>query len=130
MSLVIKISAVAVAIVLLSSLLKGNRPEFVLPLQLCGFVIILAFVLSFASDKLRYIVSIFSTNNSVGEYIAIMLKGVFVCVTSTLASSLCREGGNIVLADSVEIAARIVILVLSVPLIEAVASVALSYVSP
>ena len=128
MSLIFKIAVVAVAGAVFSSLLKESRPEYVLPLQLGFVAIIISFVISVASKRLSDFFD--GTLSSLVEesYITVLLKGAVVSAACTVCASLCRESGNKALADTVELAGRIMIILFCVPLIESVVETALMYI--
>lgn len=128
MSLIFKIAVVAVAGAVFSSLLKESRPEYVLPLQLGLVAIIISFVISAASKRLSDFFD--GTLSSLVEesYITVLLKGAVVSAACTVCASLCRESGNKALADTVELAGRIMIILFCVPLIESVVEAALMYI--
>ncbi len=128
MSLIFKIAVVAVAGAVFSSLLKESRPEYVLPLQLGFVAIIISFVISAASKRLSDFFD--GTLSSLVEetYITVLLKGAVVSAACTVCASLCRESGNKALADTVELAGRIMIILFCVPLIESVVEAALMYI--
>ncbi len=128
MSLIFKIAVVAVAGAVFSSLLKESRPEYVLPLQLGLVAIIISFVISAASKRLGDFFD--GTLSSLVEesYITVLLKGAVVSAACTVCASLCRESGNKALADTVELAGRIMIILFCVPLIESVVETALMYI--
>lgn len=128
MSLILKIAAIAVAAAILSSLLKESKPEYVLPLEICVAVVIVSFVISFASKKITGLFETTFDGLIDKSYISVMLKGALVCASSSVCASLCRENGNKALADTVEISGRVIIIMFGIPLIESVVETALMYV--
>ncbi len=54
---------------------------------------------------------------SVAEYAAVMLKGLGAAILTHVCSSVCRECGKPTLADYVEFAGRIELVLLCLPLI-------------
>ena len=128
MSLILKIAVLAVACAVFSSLLRESRPEYVLPLQLCFALIIVSFLISAASKRLGGLFDDAFSDILEKSYISVLLKGAFVSAACTVCASLCRESGNKALADTVELAGRIMIILFCVPLIESVVETALMYI--
>ncbi len=58
------------------------------------------------------------TNGIVAEYAAIMLKGFGVAILTHICSLTCRECGKGALADSVELAGKLEIFLLCIPLMQ------------
>ncbi len=54
------------------------------------------------------------------SYYEIMLKGLGIAILSESASDICRDCGEISLASKVELASKVSILLLSIPLLEAI----------
>ncbi|MDO4380683.1 MAG: SpoIIIAC/SpoIIIAD family protein [Clostridia bacterium] len=127
MSLLLKVLVFAVAAAVLSSVLKESRPEYVLPVQIGFAVIILSYIIAFSSRKISGLFENTFAGAVDMKYITVMLKGAIVSTACTLCSSLCRESGNRVLGDIVEISGRVIIILFCVPLIESVAETALMY---
>lgn len=53
-------------------------------------------------------------------YYEIMLKGLGIAILSESASDICRDCGELSLATKVELASKIAMLLLSIPLLEAI----------
>lgn len=59
------------------------------------------------------------------EYVFVMLKGLGAALITHFCASVCREYGKPSLADSVELAGKLEILLLCFPLLTEIASTAL-----
>ncbi len=61
---------------------------------------------------------------NLADYAAIMLKGLGVAVITRICSSVCRESGRGGIAEYVELAGRLEILLLCLPLMSRILSAA------
>lgn len=128
MSLILKISLIALVGTVLTNVLGENKREFVLPLRLCIVTISAALVFSFADGKIRNLLSLINETQLPFDISSLLMKGAAICVVCGICASLCRENGNSSTADILELSGRIITIVLCLPLIEAVIETAISFV--
>ena len=121
-------SAFAVAAAILSSVLRENRREFVLPVQICCTALIIAAVVSAAKSRFSQFFGLLEKIELPLDMLGLLTKGAVVCIVSQLCSSLCRENGNAAIADVIEISGRVVTVLLCLPLVEAAIDIAVSFV--
>lgn len=123
----IKILALAVVGVLLTAILKKHCREF-LPLFEIA-LIIGAFIIIGNADifKKSGIEKIFFVNSGSVELFTAIIKGAAITVLTRFACDVCRESGNSLMADVVELGGRIMLIVLAIPFVEKVTEIALSF---
>jgi len=100
----------------LSVILRQHKREFGLYIPLAAGVIILAAVVAAmrpALDTVRNLMDAARMNNIYGQT---LLKGLAVCYLTQLASDACKDAGETAIAGKVELAGKIAIVVLSLPL--------------
>lgn len=85
-------------------------------------------VLESVSDKLLSFISKAQSLTGQSEFVSVLFKGAVICIISGLISELCKESGNSSLAQAIEICGRLVIIILSLPLVNAVIETAFSFV--
>ena len=61
-----------------------------------------------------------SSEGENNEYLSVMLKGCCICFISEIGVDICRDFGEISIAQQVETAGKVEILVLSLPLVRSV----------
>ena len=124
----LKIVSMAIVGTVLSSVLSENKKEFVLPIRLCTVILMAFTVFSFAGNKISSLLSLLGDTDLPIDVTSLLLKGVAICLISSVCSSLCRENGNSSAADMIELCARVLTVVLCLPLIESVIKTALSFI--
>ena len=72
-------------------------------------------------DQIR---SLFSNINVEFEYTSILFKTLGICFVTQLASDACTDAGQTAIASKIEIAGRVAVLLISLPLFNVLLSIA------
>ncbi len=115
---ILKICGVAVictvAVMILSGF--GSSSGVVGVLKVCGLALCLGgtvVLLGSAVDKIMEIADMGAGT----EYVALMLRGLGICVLCRISSDICRESGQAGVASAVESAGRLALVLLALPVI-------------
>lgn len=100
--------------------LRQYKPEFSLVLTLGASAIIMILLFSSLSPLLERLQSLAQKAGIDLEWVKLLLKALGVCYLSQFAADCCRDAGQSSLAGKAEMAGRITILVLSIPMLEKV----------
>ncbi len=122
---VIGISIVSVAVCIL---LREYKPEFAMTASLlCGVLIFGMVILNLtpALDTLGNLISGMHLNS---EYFTIVLKSLGICYVTQLASDTCRDSGYSAIASKVELAGKVSIVVIALPLFTSLVDIALGLI--
>ncbi len=126
--MIIKVACVCICVCLLSVLLSQYTKSFVLPLQLCFGVIVLLIIFNEVKDSVSDILSLIDFDDKANKIFSCLLKGALICVLTKLTSDVSKDSGNNFVSSVVEIAGRIMLLVVTLPFLESVIKTALSFV--
>lgn len=101
----------------LLTLVRQYKPEFAMPLSLlCAAMILIAVVVQ-AAGVTDTIMSITEKASVSQENIRVLLKGLGICYVTQLAKDCCMDSGESALASKIDLAGRISLAVLSLPLL-------------
>lgn len=118
------VCVVCVSAAVLSVMLKQYKPEYALIVSVVSGAVTLLVCLAAVMpllDKLRE--SIGSLGNC--EYcISILIKSLGICYITQFASDACSDCGEKSLANKIEIAAKVSIALLALPLVEQIIGIA------
>lgn len=123
MSTIIKICGVALIGLVCVSVMRGAKNE------LSGFVsaatglVLIGSSLAVLYPVISYISEI-SENTDFAVYIETILKALGIAVISESASDMCRDCGESAIASKVEFAAKACIMLLSLPVVKSLLSLA------
>ena len=112
---IVGFSLIAVSICVI---LKKTNPEFSLLVSLLACILILGIVfLNFSPffDIVNRCINGFNLNN---VYITTILKALGICYITQIASETCKDSGFSSISSKVELAGKIAIVLLSIPMLE------------
>ena len=123
---VIGVSIIGIVASVLSLILKKDKPEFSLLISISAGAIILFLILPAARTAADAIMTISEIAGIGGEYITVIIKSCVIAMITSVCASTCRDAGNSSLALKLEIAGRIAIIILAVPVINTLFNIILS----
>lgn len=109
------IAALALISAILAVILHQYKPEYAMLLSAaagCGILLLLLSALAPAIEQLQTIMGRAGLSMA---YFKILLKGLGVCYLSQFAGDLCRDAGQTSLAGKVELAGKISVVLLALP---------------
>lgn len=124
---IFQICGVAVICAAAIAILKVYKSELVFPVAAVASVSLLGSALSAAIPVAEYAKSI-SDASGFSVYFYAIMKALGVGIIAETASSVCRDCGQPTLASRVEFAAKILILLISLPMIKQIVEMALEVV--
>lgn len=128
MNSVIEISVIAIVAISLSLMLKRDRPEFSLLISVGAGVIIIANVFPVMGNALALILDISDISGINSEYIVLIIKSCVIAMITGTVAATCRDCGFSSIALKMEIAGRITIIILALPVINTLFNTILSVI--
>lgn len=101
-----------------ATVLKQYKPDFAVVLILAGSIVILLLLLSALSPVLEQIQELANRAGIDLAWVKLLLKALGICFLTQFAADSCRDAGQTSLASKAEMAGRIAILVLSLPMLQ------------
>ena len=108
-------------------MLFETKKEYAVLLRVSAIIILSLSVLYVLNDKINEIISFISQYTDYHKPISIMLKGAIISFITTLCSDICSECGSVSVGKVIQFAGRVMIFILSYPLIETVIKTAVSF---
>ncbi len=115
---------IAIVTALSAVTLKKYAPETAVVIAIAGSVIMMMWVLGKMTPIIGEIQTCIEKAGIDADYPTILLKSVGICLVCQFTADSCRDAGQSSIASKVELCAGISILVLSLPLIEQILSLA------
>lgn len=123
-----KICALAVLCTAVGVIIKQVKNEISFAVSAAGGVLIFGIILISIEPFFSFFSELGGLENT-EEYIGIMLKSLGVALLAHLCAGICRDAGEGSIASGVELAGKIEILLLSIPLIEKILGYASEMIS-
>lgn len=121
---IIAVSAVCIIVAAISTVFRQYKKEYAIFLAVLTSAAILFLALRALVPVMDDMKNAVATNSDVEQYLTLMLKGLGICYIGSFASDICNDCGDKSLADKVELAAKVSIATLYVPVLIDLLSVA------
>ena len=112
-----EICAMGLAVTLILVVVRGGNPAFDLPMKRATVILFASLLLSLASPLFTYLQRLMETT-AVKPYAEILLRALGVAALTEVAGGICRECKEGTVGIFVELAGRLEILILCLPLME------------
>lgn len=106
----------AIVAIVLSVVLKQYRAEFSVSISIVTSAIIFGFTLIQAVPIITGAIDMFGKTNLSSDYLLILIKALGLSFVTGLASDICRDAGESAVAGKIELAGKVSILLLAMPL--------------
>lgn len=115
-----KVCGVALACSVAAFFLRGIKKEYEVPLTLAGCCLLIGAAASIAEPIMEYIRELAAMSPVTEDAFATLLRALGIAVLTRVAAGICRDLGTPSVASSIELAARLEIMLLCLPLVSAV----------
>jgi len=132
----LKLVIAAVIAAFAALIVRQMKPELAMFVQLGGVLAVALLLMDVLRDLLAAVQGIMEfsplggENSAVGSNSALtmLVKAMGVCVTTQIAADICRDSGSAALANIVELAGRLLVLALTLPLLKGIAELAVGLI--
>lgn len=125
---VLQIVAIGLIATVLVVVVKSERPELAVLLSVAAGVIIFLLVLGKISSIMDIIKELANKAGINMVYMGTILKIIGIAYIAEFGAQICRDAGEGAIASKIEFAAKILIMVLAVPIVVAVLTMLLKLV--
>lgn len=123
---IIRFAGGILLIALICQVIRRYLPEYAMVVVLGASVILLPIVFSGVLPIFAQVEELFELTGLPDSYGAVLVKCLGICLITQLASEACRDVGEQALAGKIELAAKVSMVLLALPLFSAVLSVVAS----
>ncbi|MDO4552425.1 MAG: SpoIIIAC/SpoIIIAD family protein [Bacillota bacterium] len=117
---IFKIAALGLCGVFLAAAVKGYKPEFALFVIVVTSVLLLLAILTQLTTAFSFLGRVYSGIGYGQSYFLIVLKVLAVAYVADFAAQLCRDAGETSVAGKVELAGKVIIFCLALPVMLAI----------
>lgn len=115
MVVILKICAVGITGLIIISIIKAYKPEFTVEAVLCTSIILLWFALEGLQQAFVYMESLYGRLTYGKEYFPVILKVLVIAYATEFTSALCEDAGEKSIGTKVELAGKIGIFYVAIP---------------
>lgn len=114
---IIKIIGVGLISLIIIMILKQYKPEFIIYASLIGGAIILLLVVDKLSGIITLLTNLSDKLSYNNKFLIILLKITGITFLTEFATSICKDSGETAIANKVDLAGKILIVSMSIPII-------------
>lgn len=115
---IIIIASVALIAAILSLVLKQYKPEYSLFISISAGILIFLSVLAVTRPIMDFINDLTAQTGLSGVYAEVLIKSLAVCYITQLASDCCTDAGETAIAGKLQIAGKVAILLIALPMFQ------------
>lgn len=112
---IIKICGIAIVASFALCVIKIYKPDFSVPVGMAGALAMMSICLLLISPIVSDILEIMNYSGS-SVYISSIIKALGIGIIAESTAALCRDNGSGAIASKVELAARLMIIALAIPI--------------
>lgn len=117
---IIQIVALAIVAVVLIVVIRQERPELALQISVAAGLIIIIFIIWKVAGVIKNLERLALRADLNMVYLGALLKIIGIAYIAEFGTQVCRDAGENALAFKVELAGKVMILILAVPIISAI----------
>jgi len=114
---ILQITCIGIIAVVLSSILKVQRPEIALQVSIVTGLLIFIIIIVKLSAVIDFLQAFSKRADIDSTYINILLKIVGIAYIAEFGAEVCKDAGESSVASKIELAGKVTIVILAVPII-------------
>lgn len=122
---ILKIIGIGLIALIIIVMLKQYKPEFVIYVSLIAGALILFIVVGKLTGIINLLQSLASKASINTEFLTLLIKITGIAFLSEFAVSICKDAGEVAIANKMEIGAKIIIISMSIPIISSLLEIIL-----
>ena len=120
---IVSIAGICITASVMCKLFSDNGKEYALYIKLAAAAAVMSTIIIFVSPIAATIRNIYSRAGADEEYLTILFKALGICYITQFACDICRDSGENALATQTELAGKISLMVIAMPLFESLADI-------
>lgn len=128
MSDVLKIIAICTVALIAALFLKQNKSELALAVILSGAVIVAVMILGNLQNVKQDVDDILNESKIDSGVLKTTFKALGICFVTSFASGYCKDFGHGLLAAKIELAGRVSVIALTLPIVKTIVQMALELI--
>lgn len=114
---IVQVIGLAIVATVIIAVIKAQRPEIAIQISIAAGIIVFTMILGKISAVIELLNSYAERININTVYISTLLKIVGIAYIAEFGAEVCKDAGESAIASKVELAGKVVIIVLAVPIL-------------
>ncbi len=120
---IVSVAGICIIAVILCKLLGSCGSEYALYVKLAAAAAVMSALVMFISPIAETVRSIYAKAGADEEYLTILFKALGICYITQFACDICRDSGENALAAQAELAGKLSLIILALPLFDSLAEI-------
>lgn len=120
---IVSIAGICITASVMCKLFSENGKEYALYIKLAAAAAVMSMIIIFVSPIAETIRNIYSRAGADEEYLTVLFKALGICYITQFACDICKDSGENALATQAELAGKISLMVIALPLFESLANI-------
>lgn len=113
----VSLAALAVVIALLTVVVRQYKAEYGMAVGVAGGILLLLLALAQMTGMFDSLTGLVERSGIEQEWLSLLLKALGICYITQFASDCCRDAGETALASKAELAGRVTVVLLALPML-------------
>lgn len=114
---IVKVIGVAFVSIIVISMIKSQKPEFATYASLIGGAIILFMIIGELTPIIKMLQGLSDKLGVSSKFLGILLKITGIAYLTEFGSNVCKDAGEVAISSKVELAGKVLIISLSIPIL-------------
>jgi stage III sporulation protein AD len=114
---IIKIIGIGLIALIIIIIVKQYRPEFTIYVSLVAGALILLMVMDKISGIIDLLTSLSNKTAINNEFLVLLIKITGIAFLTEFAVSICKDSGEVAIANKVDLGGKVIIISMSIPII-------------
>lgn len=120
---IVSIAGICIISAVMCKLFANECKEYGLYIKIAAASVIMSMIIIFVSPVTETIRSIYDKAGADEEYLTILFKALGICYVTQFACDVCRDSGENALATQAELAGKVSLLIIALPLFNTLADI-------
>lgn len=123
---IVQIIGIAFVAMFIIMIIKQYRPEFSIYISIIAGILIFSIIIIKLESVIELIKCLMDKLGTNTQYFSLLIKITGIAYLAEFATNICKDSGESAIASKVELAGRIIIIAMSVPILGALVDVVIN----
>lgn len=120
---IVSVAGICIIATVLCKLFSSAGSEYSLYVKIAAAAAVMSALILFISPIAETVRSIYERAGAEEEYLTILFKALGICYITQFACDICRDSGESALASQAELAGKLSLLILALPLFDSLSEI-------
>lgn len=120
---IVSIAGICITASIMCKLFSDNGKEYALYIKLAAAAAVMSMIIIFVSPIAETVRNIYERAGADEEYLTVLFKALGICYITQFACDICKDSGENALASQAELAGKISLMLIALPLFESLADI-------